>query len=275
MNFQFPARAATIQKADARSTEHLHLDGRLLRPGAYTLTVKASGAPVSAEIQVVSHIRRSDFKLLQWGSRAEKKEQAIVGENSMGYNLIYASYGGFSPDDLIRGGSDYMWCCTMSGAHQMDLRQECDWSDPLVLQGGEARVVRRALWDRTMPNCMGVHFYDEPGLTWWKHAKTGIMAPFNLPSQDRAYRSAFGEEAIQYNEVKPEDAKAVAGWNQMNRWKESFMEAAWKDARFGVDRVRPEFISAVQSSVRVDGLFRRILFQCRSIPGRHERSRRI
>ncbi len=246
LSFSFSAHAAEMGKADAHVTEHLHLDGRLLRPGSYTLTVQAGGATAEATFDVLSHIRRSDFKIIQWGSRAEKHDLALTGEDSVGYNLIYAG-GNFVADELIRGRADFMWCCTMSGAHQMDLRQECDWSDPLVLQGGEARVVARALRDRTVPNCLGVHFYDEPGLTWWKDPKTGVMSPFNIPSQDRSYQSAFGSAAPHYYDVKPGDADAVAKWNHLGRWKESFMEASWKYARFGVERVRPDFISATQS----------------------------
>ncbi len=247
LKFTFPVRAAALEKPDARATEHFHLDGRLLRPGTYTVTVQSGGASATQKIEVFSHVRRSDFKLLQWGSRAAKEEQAIIGEDGMGYNLNYAAYGGFSYDDMIRGGTDFMRCCTMGGAHQMDMRMECDWSDPYVLQGGEARVVQEALHDRTQPNCIGVHFYDEPGLTWWKHARTGVFSPYNIPSQDRAYLSAFGVESPQYDQVKPEDAAAVAKWDHLGRWKESFMEAAWKDGRFGVDRVDPSFLSAVQT----------------------------
>jgi len=66
----------------------------------------------------------------------------------------------------MRAGVDFMSNCTMSGAHQMDLRMECDWSDPYVTRGGTVRVVRRAFQDRTRGNVPGVHFYDEPGLTW-------------------------------------------------------------------------------------------------------------
>jgi hypothetical protein len=47
--------------------------------------------------------------------------------------------------------------------------------------------------------------------------------------------------------VKPDDAKAVARWNEMNRWKESFLEAAWKYSAFGVSEVSPNLISANQS----------------------------
>ena len=169
MVFTFPVKAVAVEGADARATEHLHLNGRLIRPGKYVVEASADGATATTSIEVYTHLRRTDFKLIDWGSTTSGKEQTVIGQDSMGFNLIF--YGHLSPDDMIRGGADFMRNCTMSGGHQMDLRMECDWSDPYALQGGEARVVNQALQDRTLPNCAGVHFYDEPGLSWWKDPK--------------------------------------------------------------------------------------------------------
>ncbi len=245
--FEFPLGTAAMVGPDARDTVHLHLNGWLLRPDKYGLEVAADGQTATAEIDVRSHQRQTSFKLIQWGSRAAKAEQGILGEQSLGLNLIYASYGGLEPDELIRTGADYMWCCTMSGAHQMDIRMECDWSDPYVLRGGMARVIRRAFQDRTRPNAIGVHFYDEPGLTWWKHPATGVMVPFNIPWQDRSFKSIFDQDAPQYHEVDPAKPELVRRWKDMNRWKEQFMEAAWKYSSFGVSRVQPNMLSVTQS----------------------------
>jgi len=244
MTFSFPVAAVPVAGADARATEHLHLNGNLLRPGNYTAQVTVNGATNSTKFEVYSNIRKSSYKIIDWGSGAKGADIVKLGEDGMGFNLLYASAGG---DDSIRGGMDYMGCCIMSGGHQMDLRPECDWSDPYVLSGGKARVVRAALQFRTSPNAIGVHFYDEPGLTWVKHAKTGETVPFNIPSQDRSYKSAFGVDSPQYNNVKPEDAKTVADWKQLGTWKLGFMNAAWKDSQFGVSYVKPEFLSVTQS----------------------------
>jgi hypothetical protein len=246
-SFTFPLPAVPVSGKDSRATVHLHLNGWLLRPGKYTLAVAADGGTATSDVELHSHLRRTSFKLIQWGSRAAKAEQGVLGEDSLGFNLILSSYGGLEPDELIRTGADYMWCCTMSGAHQMDIRQECDWSDPYVLRGGAARVARRALQDRTRPNALGVHFYDEPGLTWWKHPATGVMVPFNIPSQDRAYQSVFAQNPPQYNEVDPSKPEVVRRWTEMNRWKEQFMEAAWKYSAFGVSRVQANLLSVTQS----------------------------
>ena len=118
----------------------------------------------------------------------------------------------------------------------------------MCFKAARSRVVNQAMQERIYPNCAGVHFYDEPGLSWWKDPKNGnVMVPFNLPPQDRSYKSAFGVDAPHWSDVKPDDAKAVARWDEMNRWKESFLEAAWKYSAFGVSEVSPTMISCNQS----------------------------
>ncbi|MBI3856813.1 MAG: hypothetical protein HY293_14085, partial [Planctomycetes bacterium] len=242
MSFSFP-----VSKGEGRATEHLRLNGRLLRPGRYSVEVSVEGSKATKEIELYSHVRQSPFRIIDWSSRAKGAEQAAMGADSLGFNLLYASYGGLAADDSIRAGLDYLWCCTMGGGHQMDLRMECDWSDPYALQGGIARAANRAFRDRTHSNAVGVHFYDEPGLTWWKHAKTGEMTPHNIPAQDRAYRSAFGREPLVYNEVKANNPDEIARWTEGGRWKLGFMDAACKQAQYGVSRVREDFLSVNQS----------------------------
>ena len=174
----FPVKASTPPV-----TEHLQINGWLLRPGTYKIGVNVDGRDASTSIDVHSHIRRSTFKSIDWGSHAKDSQQRLLGEDGLGFNLLYYSYGGLNPDETIRGGLDYMRNCRSSGGHQMDLPSECDWSDPYALQGGVARIARQALEDRTRPNCIGVHFYDEPGLTWAKHPETGVAVPYNVPAR--------------------------------------------------------------------------------------------
>jgi hypothetical protein len=246
LTFTFPVPAAALEGGSARRTEHLHLDGRLLRPGHYTLEATADGATAKADIDVFSHLRKSSFRLISWG-RAAKEQQLVEGEDSLGFNLFYGNPGGDDAPNFIRAGVDFMSNCTMGGAHQMDIRMECDWSDPYVTRGGTRRVVRRAFLDRTKPNVLGVHFYDEPGLTWHKDEKTGENTPHGVPSQVRAYKEAFGREPIAYTDVKPGRPEDVARWQQWAQWKLGFMDAAWKEASFGVSYVRPDYLSATQS----------------------------
>jgi hypothetical protein len=247
----FPLGPVAAGAKPAASTEHLHLSGWLLRPGHYKITAAVYGAAASTEIDIFGHLRRSTFKTIDWGSRIQGPDMAILGEDGMGFNLLFGDYrlqaNAANAQATLRGGADYMQCCTMSGGHQMDLRQECDWSDPYVLKGATARAAQQAFMDRTKPNALGVHYYDEPGLTW----EGGT--PHAVAAQLRAFKSAFGADRIAYTAVKPGDAASTAKWQFWGRWKEGFLEAAWKDARFAVDQVKPELISATQSQYAWNG----------------------
>ncbi|MEE8451366.1 MAG: hypothetical protein V3R99_05600, partial [Thermoguttaceae bacterium] len=266
LEFAFRVAAVAKDDTDARRTEHYHLCGWLLRPGHYTIEVQANGATATTEMDVFSHVRKSSFKLICWG-RAKGKQQLVEGEDSLGFNLFYGHYGRDDEANFIRAGVDFMSCCTMSGGHQMDLRSECDWSDPYVTRGAARRVAHRALVDRTRPNVFGVHFYDEPGLTWHKHPATGEWTPHGLPSQVRSYDSAFGEPPIPYDKVRPDNANDVARWRHWALWKLGFMDAAWKEAQFGVSHVRPDYLSVTQSqygfSAFTDGYYFNV---ARSLP---------
>lgn len=236
-----------VTQQAAQVTDHLHLNGRLLRPGKYSIEAASGGTSAKTEVELYSHLRKSSFRLGDWGSRARGAEQAVLGEDSLGFNLYYPAYGGLSADDTIRAGMDYMWNCTMSGGHQMDLRMECDWSDPYVIRGGTARVVRRAFQDRINPNAIGVHFYDEPGLTWHQHPVTKDFTPHNIPAQNRAFKSSFGRDPLAYYQVNPTNPEHFREWMHWGRWKLSFMDAAWQLAAFGVNTVRSDFLPVTQS----------------------------
>ncbi len=229
--------------AVTRAAEQLHLNGALLRPGRYVVTVAVDGVATEQAVELFSHLRRSNYKLINWGT-AQGKDQLGQGEGGFGYNFFYGNAPG---DELIRAGVDTMGVCVMSGAHQMDIRMECDWSDPLVTRGGTQRVVRRALQDRSRGNVLGVHFYDEPGLTWWKNPVSGEFGPHDIPPQVQAFEAAFGRKPPQSWTLDPNNPADVAAWKEWATWKLGFMDAAWKEAQFGVSAVRPDFLSLTQS----------------------------
>ena len=99
LNFTFPSAAVPLsttpaagQAADASATEHLHLNSWYLRPGHYTLQVSVDGATASQDIDIYSNIRKSTYKLVDWGT-AKGNDELDEGEDGMGYNLFYG------PDD--------------------------------------------------------------------------------------------------------------------------------------------------------------------------------
>ncbi|OPZ30411.1 MAG: hypothetical protein BWZ02_00796 [Lentisphaerae bacterium ADurb.BinA184] len=260
---------AEARFAATRPAELLFLDARLLRPAHYRLTLSVGPDAAAVEFDVCSHVRRSSFRIINWGGNPRNKgdKQWSQGEDNLGYNLMLAHYCPYGDGDTIRAGVDYMRCCTQSGGHQMDLRMECDWSDPYVLAGGRRRVARQALEDRTRGNAIGVHFYDEPGLTWWNHPVTKEMTAHGIPAQVRSFIAAFDREPLSYHLLDPKNADHVAQWRQWAYWKLAFMDAAWKDAQSGVSRVRPDFLSVTQSqygfSAFTDGYYSNVV---RSLP---------
>ncbi len=266
MRFAFPVAAAAVQGKDARATEHVHLNGRLLRPGQYTVAVSVNGATTNAAFRVFSHVRRSSFKLINWG-RAKGSQQLLQGEEDLGFNLFYGHYADDAEAGFIQAGVDVMGCCVMSGGHQMDLRMECDWSDPYVTRGGSQRVARKALEDRARPNVPGVHFYDEPGLTWFKNPETGLSTPHEVPAQLRSYASAFGTLPPVSHKMDPINPAQVAAWKHWALWKLGFMDAAWKESAFAVSQVRADYLSLTQSqygwSAFTDGYYFNVV---RSLP---------
>jgi hypothetical protein len=267
LRFGFTVKKVEADKAEARAVEHFFLNGWLLRPGKYLVEVTCDGASARQQVEVYSHVRRSNFRLINWGRANNKAVQLTQGEENLGYNLFYGGYGKDTDGDLIRAGVDFMSCCTMGGGHQMDLRMECDWSDPLVIRGGTRRVARRAFQDRSRPNVPGVHFYDEPGLTWWKDPATGKDTPQGIPAQVRSFEAAFSEPPPDYRKLDPKNPEHVRRWAHWARWKLGFMDAAWQDAQFGVTAVRADYISATQSqygwSAFTDGYYFSVV---RSLP---------
>ena len=242
--FSFPGPRA--RAAASGVIEHLRINGWLLRPGAYSVEASCGGQGSRTNITVWSHVRRSDFKLVNW-RQGQDKDQLAQGEDGLGFNLCYGNYGGEAGENFIRAGMDYMACCVMSGGHQMDLRQECDWSDPYVIRGGARRAVRRAFIDRTRPNVRGVHFYDEPGLTWVNDPQSGEPTPHAVPWQLRQYAAAFGRPMLDWKSVDPGNPEQSARWGEWARWKLGFLDAAWQDAQFGVSQVEPGYVCLTQS----------------------------
>jgi hypothetical protein len=248
LRFAFPLPALAITGPAAEDVLHLQLNGRLLRPGRYTLQAAADGASTQAVFEIYSHLRKSTYKTVRWG--ITKGEPRLLGEDSLGFTLNYGPYNAvLDPaytDDTIRGGMDAMPLMALGGGHQQDLRLECDWSDPYVIRGAAGRVSRAALANRTAPNVIGVHLHDEPGLTWWEDPVTGKAVPHNIPAQDRAWLSAYGSPSPRWNEIKPDDPASLGPWLERCRWKLSFVEAAWRLMRDRVEDVRPYWLTVNQ-----------------------------
>ena len=261
LTFTFPVKAVAMVGNDARTTEHLHLNGWLLRPGSYTVQVDCDGATTQKTIQIFNHIRKSSYRTLHWWGPGGEA-MAPEGENGFGFNTIY---GGVD-EPSIRGGEDIMGLDVMGGAHQFDNKLSNDWSDPYVYLGAIQRGMNVAFSFRTMPNAIGAHLYDEPGLTY-ANSRNGEFGPWDIAPQRRAYFSAFGEEQMWYDEVKPNDSASLAKWTATTNFRLGFMDAFWKSSYNALKKMKPGYLVATQSQYGWWALFDGYYFNvARSLP---------
>jgi hypothetical protein len=265
MNFVFLVGAVPVTGGSARITENLHLNGWLLRPGTYTVDVAADGATATATFTVYRAVRKSTYKTVHWGAPAGDA-MLKEGEDGLGFNLLMSS------DDLhqeqsIAAGADIMGNCLMGGGHQHDLRPTNDWSDPNVYIGAIQRGIDRAFSLRTMPNAIGAHLHDEPGLTWLKNPHTGALSDQDIAPQRAAYERAFGHEAIWSDRVDVKNFEQYGQWTEQNDFKLGFMDAFWKASEEAIARLKPGFLPVTQSQYAWNALFDGYYFNvARSLP---------
>ena len=265
MTFVFPVGAVPIRGASARTTEHLHLDGWLLRPGRYSVDVASDGATANTVFTVYSAVRKSTYRTVHWGGPAG---DAMLGEgeSGLGFNLVLST-DVLHQEQSIAAGVDVMGNCLMGGGHQHDLRTTNDWSDPYVYIGAIQRGIDRAFAFRTLPNAIGAHLHDEPGLTWLKNPHTGEVNSQDIAPQRTAYQRAFGHEAIWSDRVDVKNPEQYAQWTEQNDFKLGFMDAFWKAANDAVARLKPGFLPVTQSQYGWKALFDGYYFNvARSLP---------
>jgi len=230
------------------ATDLLHLNGWLIKPGKYTLTATMGDATDKADIEVYSHIRKSTYKVIHWGGPRDDAGMEGEGEEGLGYNLMM---GGVTQQS-IREGMDIMGSCTMGGMHQHDGNLECDWSDPYVSIGAIQRGMDVTMAFRTMPNFIGSHLHDEPGLTWNAHPHMKnekgepAFSPHDIAAQRRAYKSAFDKEQTWFQDVDTKTAAGLADWTQISDFKLGYMSAFWKQSRDAVERIKPGALAVTQ-----------------------------
>lgn len=87
----------------AQTPGPVRLNGWLLRPGKYTMELTAAGATGQAQFELCSHVRMSDFKVMNRTLQATPAEQVLLGERGLGFNQVDAGIKA-DPDALLRGG---------------------------------------------------------------------------------------------------------------------------------------------------------------------------
>jgi len=243
MTFVFALKAG-----NGSATDHLHLNGWLITPGKYTLSATMGGDSDKADIEIFSHIRKSTYKTVHWWGPVGEKMKG-EGDGGLGINLMFGGTDEWS----IREKMDIMGIMAMGGMHQHDGKLDCDWSDPYVYLGSIQRAMDKGLTFRTMPNMVGVHLHDEPGLTWNAHPflkdKDGkpVGSPHDIASQRRAYQSAFDKEQTWVQNADTKTAAGLADWTQISDFKLGYMESFWRASRDAVERIKPGTLAVTQT----------------------------
>ncbi len=247
--FSFDPHAQLEPHTPPRGTEYLLLDAGALRPGRYTISVRTADEQATQALDITDGVRATTYRLINWGTPSSPEGRLAQGRTGLGYNLMYVARGALSDPagDFLRAGVELMPVCALGGGHQIDLRLDVDWSDPLGLQGGSRRAAREALIHRLRPEALGVHLYDEPGLTWGNHPQTGEFLPHGVAAQDRAYAGAFKQQRPAYHLLDPDNPAQVASWRHFGRWKLAFMDAAWRQFQNAVQDVDPRLLTVTQS----------------------------
>ena len=109
---------------------------------------------------------------LGWpGRRCHARRKATAGWASISFmsgDVVHQEQPIAAAGDIMGNASDGR------GPPVHELRPTNDWSDPNVYIGAiQVGIDRVPFAFRTMPNAIGAHLHDEPGLTWLKNPHTG------------------------------------------------------------------------------------------------------
>lgn len=180
-----------------------------LSPGVWTV----SSGTTTGCLDIASSIKGTPFTFLNyqgwvddrvpiWGAmmNAQTSEERVrIWRDDYGINLLQLQNGGIdiaprTQDLLIEMGAGFTTLNTVAGQHQPS-GGLFDWSMPEVVIATRRQVQHAAQVGRRRPGFQGVHYADEPGLTYGTRNPDGSFAPFNgvVPDPTTHY---FGPLAV-------------------------------------------------------------------------------
>ncbi len=274
------SRQLTVPVIQGRAT--LTLPSYALAPGAWT--VSAGGSP-SYTLQVVSSIPNTPFTICVyqgniWGEKPsfyEKNTPPIERirrwRDLYGINMLMLQHGGVNVppaqvDLLIQAQARYSTLNTLAGQHQPDGSHN-DWSDPETVESLLYRAKHLAQHLRPHGGFVGVHYADEPGLTWGvetpdgkmydlgerKPAKEDYLGPMAVPIQRTEYKRITGKSVPNWRQ--PQDD--WQGWSDFILWRTTVLGDAFAMATQAVKEVDPKLIGYSQiyewSAAPTDGCY--------------------
>ncbi len=185
------------------------LEPLALSPGQWS--IEAGGT--KGAITIASSIRGTPYTFLnyqgwvddavplwgEWMKPVTSEQRVQQWRDDYGINMLQLQNGGIpttprTQDLLIQMGARFSTLSTMAGQHQPS-GGLFDWSMPEVLVATRRQAQHAAQVLRRYPGFIGVHYADEPGLTYGTRNPDGTFEPYNgtVPDQKTHY---FGPLAV-------------------------------------------------------------------------------
>jgi len=253
-----------------------------LSPGEWTLT--ANGQPT--KFTITSSIPNTPFTIgvyqanlvdeipsFYLAKTVSAAERLRGWRDIYGVNLMMLQGGGFPVDartiDLLQlAETEYTTLNTLAGQHQPDGSHN-DWSDPETVESILYRAKHLAQYLRPYAGFGGVHYADEPGLTWGietpdgkmydmgerKRGEDDYLGPMAVPVQRAQYTQRTGKPAPNWRQ--PEEN--LDAWMDFIRWRTTILGNVFAQATQAVKEVDPKLIGYGQiyewSATATDGCY--------------------
>ncbi|MDL5053517.1 hypothetical protein QQ056_08175 [Oscillatoria laete-virens NRMC-F 0139] len=190
---------------------HFRIQPLALSPGSWT--VKAGDT--SGTIVIASNVRGTPYTFYnyqswiddevpmygEWLKAKWPSEKQVELFRTYGINVMQLQNGGIpltprTQDLAIQAGTKFTSLNNVAGQHQPGGAAN-DWSVPEVIIGTRRGVQHSAQVLRRAPGFLGVHYADEPGLTYGIRNPDGTYSPYHqgapIPDQNTHY---FGPLAV-------------------------------------------------------------------------------
>lgn len=262
-------KARRVKVAAKNGRAFLELAPFALAPGDWQLST--NGAP-STPLHIMSSIARTPFTFAvyqgslgggQWGYASPETgpQRARLWRDEYGINLIMWQNGilAVTPelaDNLTLSEARFTTLNSIAGQHQPDGPQN-DWSDPSAALSARHIARYHAQLGRKFGGFAGVHYADEPGLTYGFQDKDGKLSPYYQGGAIPADQY-FGPMAVQaqreaYKRVTGKDApdllnptKDMEAWMEFMRWRTTILGDVFAAATREVHAVDPKLLGYSQ-----------------------------
>ena len=240
-----------------------------LTPGEWTAKIDDA----TFDFTVVSSIERTPFTIAVYqgnvwangpshnsGVGPEKRRELyrdVYGINMLMLQRVPGVYR-LSPelmDAVIESEARFTSVFSIAGTHQPGGGHN-DWSHPEVVESIQYRAAQMAQYFRPYGGFLGVHYADEPGLTWGRaddegnlyaidrleDEETDYLGPLAVPIQHEMYKKITGRPAPDWR--NPFDN--LEQWLDFTRWRTTIMGDAFRELQRTIHRVDPDQIAYSQ-----------------------------